>query len=304
MKTIYRRTLVDTLRVPAVILMLLAGLGGGYVLARSIELSSVPAYLSFLNRCLVRQHLVVFFLINGAMLFILLVSVCSGLIAGEVHEGTFRILVSKPNSRIAILVAKVLGMFTGMVLLMILGLSSMYAVELLMGNLDGNIIRDLLKYFPGYMLYGVIAGFFLSSLSVLISTVAKKKVIALLPMLAVILLILALPVILRVVVMISGKEIPWYLNFLDLNYHFALMFKWCCELFGPVGGSGSQLEILSILMNLFTSKRVDMDIIRQWGGSLYAANDALPSLAVLMVYMILGLINYLGSVLIINNKNV
>ena len=304
MKAILKRTLVDTLKLPAIILMLAAGIGSGVLLAENAALADVPAYTTYLNSCLMRQHFIVFFLIDGGILLLLTVSVCSGLIAGEVHEGTFRILIAKPNSRITILIAKILGMFLGIMIIMLMGLSTMYLTEILAGNWDGNIVNDLLSYFPGYILYGLISSFFISSLAVLISTLAKKRVIALLPMLAVVLLILAVPIIFRVVFTFSGRSMPGILNLFDLNYHFGSMFRWCCQLCGPFSGSNSQKEVASLLMNTFISQAIDRDILRNYGNSMYTINDTLPALAIVLVYMILGFINYIASILVMNNKNV
>lgn len=304
MITIYKRTLVDTLKVVTVILMVAAGFLGGKILASNAMYAEIPAYTEYLNACLMKQHLVVFFLINGALLFVIVSSVSSGLIAGEVHEGTFRILVAKPNSRITILLAKVFGMFTGVMLLMILGLSTMYAAEIMLGSWDGNIVADLLKYFPGYILYGVIASFFLSSLAVLLSTIAKKRIFALLPMLVIIFLVLALPIIVRIVVGFSGRETPWNVNLVDLNYHFGMIFKWCCERCGDFTAKNNYMEIVGMLMNVFKSQSLDQDITRDYGNYIYTANETLPAMGVLLVYLVLGMINYLASILVINNKNV
>ena len=103
MKVIIKRTLEETLRIPAVILVIAAGLAGGYIAGRAGNITSVPAYVNYLNERLLVQHLAVFFLINGVILMGIVSSVGSGLIAGEVHEGTIRLLVSKPNSRRTIL---------------------------------------------------------------------------------------------------------------------------------------------------------------------------------------------------------
>ncbi len=306
MKVIFKRTLQETLKIFTVIAVVVAGFIAGYILAKASFSQSVPAYTHWLNKLLISQHLAVFFVVNGVVLLTIVSSVSSGLIAGEVHEGTFKILVAKPNSRIAILLGKILGMWAGVMILMFLSLSVMFLTELMMGNIDGNIANDLLRYFPAYVLYGIIVSFFLSSFGVLLSTIAKKRIIALLPCLLIVIGALALPIILRITIMIArGGESPWILNLIDLNYHFSLIFNWCCDLFGGIKGTTNQLEPLTLLMNLFNSVRVDMDLTRtNVYQSMTLMNKAIPQLAILLVYVILGVINYLASLLIINNKNV
>lgn len=307
MKVIYKRTLEETLKLTTLVFVLLAGILGGFILKGGSTLNEIPAYVNYLNDCLIKQHLVVFFLINGVSLLTVAAAVSSGLIASEVHEGTFRILVAKPNSRITILVSKVCGMWTGLMILMLLGLSAMYAAELFLGSWDGNIAKELLSYFPAYLLYGLIIALFITSFGTLLSSIMKKRMMALLPLLLVIILILALPIIMRIVIMISGNGggSRQILNLVDLNYHFGLLFKWCCDLFGGLNGTSQQLEPLSILMNLFTTARVDADLVRttSWE-SLTIANNSLPVIGVLLFYVMLSIINYVSSLLIINNKDV
>ena len=305
MRVILRRTLEDTLKIVSIILTIAGGIAGGYILAKAGHMNSVPLYNSYLNACTIRQHLATFFLTNGAVLMSLVSSVSSGLIAGEVHEGTFRILVSKPTSRMKILLAKLLGMWIGVVILMVLGLCSLFMAEMIFGNFDGNIYAGLISYFPNYFLYGMIVTFFFSSLATLLSCIMKKRIWALLPMLFIIIVVLALPVIIRVVSSLAGSQFAGLPPYLDLNYHFGQLFRWCCELKGPITVSSGQLSSMTILMNLFTANPVDFDLTRgmEYGSRMVANNVIQPNL-VLMIYLIISALGYLASFLIIRRKDV
>lgn len=306
MKVIFKRTLEDTLKIVSIILVILAGVAGGYILARNSAFSTVPAFQYYLNGILIRQHVVVFFLIDGAILMTIISSVSSGLIAGEVHDGTLRILITKPNSRSTILFAKILGMIVGCSILMFLGLLSFYATEILVARFDGNIVKGLLAYLPAYILYGYIVMFFFSSLGVLLSCIAKRKVIALLPMLAIVIMVLGLPIIVRITLALArGGSVGTRVYAIDMNYHFGSMFRWCCDLFGGIHGTSNQLEIPTILMNIFNSVAIDADLARTDSRmNLTVANEVIPAIYILIVYVLLTCINYVSSFIIIRKKNV
>ena len=305
MGVILKRTLQRTLGLSAVLVSLAAGLLGGLVLAKASATDAVPAFGNYLNARLLEQHTTVFFLICGALLMVIVSAVGTGLIAGEVHEGTFRILVAKPNSRAAILLGKVLGMLIGSLMLMVMSLSAMYAMNYLCGNYDGNIFKGLLAYFPAYLLYGLIVTLFFSSLAVLLSCVAKKRVIALLPMLFVMIIVLVLPLVVRLVLSIKGGAGLDKLGFVDLNYHFGSIFRWCTEFTGGIKGTSGQLEIPTLLMNIFTQKAIDPDIAHTTNsGVLTTVNNAVPVVVLIAVYGALTVINYVASFAIIRRKDV
>lgn len=307
MKVIIKRTLEETLRIPGILLVIAAAVAGGVLVGKNAAYYEMPTYANYMNKCLVIQHLAVFFLLNGAILMSIVSAVGSGLIAGEVHEGTIRILVSKPNSRAAILSGKVIGMLLGCFILMMLGLSVFYVTETMVGQYDGSIMKDLLSYYPAYILYGLIVIRFFSSLATLLSCLAKKKVIALLPMMFMVIAILAIPVIIRIVLEITGKGgYPSDLFYLaDVNYHFGSLFHWCCDLCGGINGTSSVLQIPTMLMSIFKSVSIDPDVVRKAnGGSMIMTNNVIPKMALLGAYGILTAVNYVLSFILISRKDV
>ena len=304
MRVIYKRTLQETLRLSFLILTLVAGFLGGLAVGRGSTYEVPTSYDYHLNSSLIMQHFVAFFLVCGVVLMVIVSACGSGLIAGEVHEGTFRILVAKPNSRTTILLAKVLGMLTGSIILMVLGISTMYLTTILSGSLDAPIAKAMLAYFPGYLLYGAIVTLFFGSLSTLLSCIAKKRVVALLPMLLIIALVLIVPVVLRIVLMLKNID-PTKLGYVDLNYHFGSIFRWCMDLCGGITGTSGQLEVPTLLMNIFKQTSIDRDLTRTYDyGFITTNNNTVPVMILLCVYGGLTVINYLASFAIIRKKDV
>ena len=181
----------------------------------------------------------------------------------------------------------------------------MYVLNYLCGNYDSNIFKALLSYFPAYLIYGLMVTLFFSSLSVLLSCVAKKRVIALLPMLLVMIVVLVLPLVVRLVLSLRGGAGLDKISFLDLNYHFGSMFRWCTDFFGGIKGTSGQLEIPTLLMNIFRQTAMDADIAHaQNAGVLTTVNNTIPVTVLLAFYGALTVINYAAGFAIIRRKDV
>jgi len=306
MFVILKRTLKETLKLWTVILTAAAAVLGGFITGNSSQMYGIRGtFESNLNRLLMMQHMVIFFLVYGVVLMVIVSSTGAGLIAGEVHEGTFRILVAKPNSRMSILLGKVLGMLFGTVLLMVLGLAAFFTAQFSFGQYDGNIMTGMMAYIPGYLLYGAITALIFSSMAVLLSCIAKKRMIALLPMLLMIVLILGVPLVLRIIMSIRGGQPNSVMSLIDPNYHFGSMFRWCMDLCGGIHGTSNQLDLAAMLMNIFKQLPIDQDIARDFGaGSIAVVNNTVPVNIILAVYLGIAVVNYLASFLIIRRKDV
>ena len=298
MKVIIKRTLQETLKPLTIIFVAVASFIGGSMLRFDDEIVRAPAFTAFLNERLMEQHLIMFFLINGLVLMALAASFSSGLIASEEHEGTLRILVTKPHSRIQILAAKIIGMWIGIMLLMIFGIFLTIGVEMILSNMDGNIMKGLLTYVPGYILYGIIVTLFFSSLGTLLSCVAKRKVLALIPLMVIMIVVLGIPIVAR---MISGSG---SMGIFDMNYHFGSMYLWCLERCGPVTGDYGTMQIFMILTNALDVVYEDIDITHGNMVQTIVKNNTISVLLLLVAYVLISAANYAGSFLIIRKKNI
>ena len=117
-------------------------------------------------------------------------------------------------------------------------------------------------------------------------------------------LILVVPLVIRLVLSIRGLALD-NLSFVDLNYHFGSIFRWCMDLFGGIKGTSAQLEIPSILMNIFKQVVIDPDLAHTTNsGVLTTVNETIPTMVVLLVYAAFTVINYVVSFTVIRRKDV
>ena len=117
--------------------------------------------------------------------------------------------------------------------------------------------------------------------------------------------LLVLPLVVRLVLSLRGGAGLDKLAFVDLNYHFGSMFRWCTEFFGGIKGTSGQLEIPTLLMNMFKQTAIDPDIAHQTNGAvLTTVNDTIPVTVLLGVYGALTVANYAASFAIIRRKDV
>jgi len=304
MKHILTRTLETTIKKSTIILSIIVGIIAGAIIS-SIAKGSSEAFESFLNGLLIYQHLFVFFLINGIILICICISNASGLIANEIHEGTFRLLIAKPNSRTEILFAKIIGTIVGCIILMTLSLLSYYSAIYLLSDIDPNIMNELMAYLPSYLLYGLFVIIFFTSLSTLLSCVFKKKITALLPMLFITIVMLGVFPIFRLVSIISGNSLTQAISFIDINYHFAIVFKACVDLTGEIKGTTETYMILSYLMGIFKVATVDQDFTRTgFGESIIITNDLVKPIVSLISYLFISIVAIASSFVVIKRKDI
>ncbi len=299
MKTIFFRTLETTVKKISIIIAIVVGAFAGWLITRSGSYYSGVVYDDCLKSLLLYQHLFIFFGLNGVVLICFIAGSTSGLVASEVHEGTFKLLAAKPNSRSTILVGKILGNVVGLLMLMILMLLSYYSAIVIVNNIDGNLIKELVAYLPTYLLYGLIIIIVYSSIGTLLSCICKKKITALLPVLVLMIVAMGFFPIFRLVTLLNGTKMPNIINYVDLNYQLALIFKQCVSLVGEIRSS----QLYGYLTNLFTQQMIDVDISGS-SQTIWMANNTLSAPIVLVVYMIISAICYYFSFVSIKKKDI
>ncbi len=302
MKNIFTRSLETTVTKVSIILFILAGAVMGYILNKNICYAGDPgAYVETLNNALELQHIFMFLGLEGVLLMLVVASNSTGMIATELHEGTFKLLAAKPNSRSQILFGKMAGVFVGSVLLLGLGLTAYYSSIIALGCIDGVLLKDLIRYLPAYFVYGLIIIVVIEALGTLLSCLFRKKIGALLIMIAFIIVTFGFFTIMRFILAFMSKGTSSAIALVDFNYHFALIFKMCVESVDKISGS----QIIGVLTNLFGSVVLDPDVARQeWGMTMYVENTMFSSYAVLAAYLAASLMAYVGSFVIIRKKDI
>lgn len=299
MKNIFFRTLETTVKKINIIIAIVVGGFVGWLITKTGSYYSGVVYENCLSDLLLYQHLFIFFGLNGVVLICFIAGNTSGLIASEVHEGTFKLLAAKPNSRSTILLGKILGNVVGLIMLMALMLLSYYSAIVLVNNIDGNIIKDLVAYLPSYLIYGLIVIITYSSIGTLLSCVCKKKITALLPVLVLMIIAMGFFPIFRLITLLNGTVIPKAISYVDLNYQLALLFKQCVSIVGDIKAS----QLYGYLTNLFTQQTIDIDISGS-SSTIWMANNTLSSSVVLVIYMLISAICYYFSFVIIKKKDI
>lgn len=301
MKTIFLRTLETTIKKISIIIAVVAGGFVGWLLVKTGAYYSGSVYNIALENLLLYQHLFVFFGLNGVLLICMIAGNTSGLIASETHEGTFKLLAAKPNSRSTILLGKILGNIVGLTILMVLMLLSYNGTLVVLNSIDGNILKDLIAYLPSYLLYGLLVIVIFSGIATILSCVCKKKITALLPVLVLMIVAMGFFPIFRLVTALTGASTSKVVTMVDLNYHLALMFKECVSLVGNIKPN----QILGYLTNLFSNQSLDADIVRNTNLSGYwMENKSLSAPIVTVVYLVIAIVCYYFSFEIIKKKDI
>ena len=300
MKTLISRSLETTVKKVNLILMFMGGLISASMLSSMIAYED-GSYQRVMGICINAQHLLVFFLITGIYL-IIVTSVGTGNIAGENADGTLKLLVAKPNSRVQILLAKLIGTVGGEMILYGIGLTAYYSFSGIFGKADGSVFRLMLGYLPGYLLFGLAITLAVNSLATLLSCLFNKKIGAMLLVLAVVILTLGFFPIQRLVMMLNSSEGNWFIDLVDTNYHMATLFRECVRPFGGVINSPATVDIIMYLMKLFKVSAVDNDISA--GEIIVDEYHFLAPALVIGFYAVLSAINYLLSFMIFRKKDI
>jgi len=311
MKNILSRTLEQSIRLWVAIAAVAVGVVGGLFLGQNYAYADVPAFATLSDSMIIMQSLIVFFLVAGVYLMSLIIANTTGLIASEVHDGTLRLLVAKPNNRTKILGAKLLGSVIGDVLLYLIALAAMMGTFVVTGHRDGNIVAVMLRYYPAYILYGLAVIVVMTGICVLLSCIAKRKVGAMLPMLVVMIAVLGFFPIFRSIGMLTGVTGSYAANRMylyDINYHFATLFSACLDMCGGIKGSTNQLTTVAVLLNTFTSAPMDTDIASaealNTGMSYMIRNHQVSTWAVTFLYLAAGAGGAIGSLSLFRKKDV
>ena len=179
MKYIFIKTITKMFKTIPVILYMVVSLLCGFMLANTYRNYVKANYATFngLTSTLISTlTIIIFLIICGLLLITLVIMVGSGLFAGEEINGTMRLLVAKPVSRLEIVVGKIAGLLCGSFLYLVSSIGLMMTIFVMLSTVDGEVLKIIVSYIPGYLLFGMILIFIFSALSCLLSLLFKKRI--------------------------------------------------------------------------------------------------------------------------------
>lgn len=259
----------------------------GFVLARQYveALSNQETFSNVIQEMMTSYSLFAFLFLAGILVWMLCANSATGLFASEIHEGTLRLLLSKEISRRELVLGKVFGMVLGSIAYLVLAFAAFLLTYSVVSGASNDIVGLMIQYSAVYCLYGMTVIFIVGALGTFLSTCFKKKVPAVLILVAIGALVFGIIPIVRMVLMELGVYSKWHLQYVDMNYHLALIFNQFVELLGGLNSSQAQLGMYSMFTNVYVPTTLDIDISLN-ANMLYALNQSLHALVVTIVYIL------------------
>ena len=287
MKVLLCKTFTKMFKViPVTVVWLISGAFGllfAYIYNNLSE--SILTYARFSNNIMNIYSLMAFMIIVGIMIWIICSNSSTGLFAQEIHEGTIRLLLSKEITRMHLVAGKISGMILGSVVYLITSFSVFILVFCLFSGVEKDILLLIIKATLVFIVYGMVVIFIIGGLGTFLSTIFKKKVPAVLIMVALAGLIFGIIPIVRVILTQLGYYNQFNLYIFDLNYHFGLIFNNFLGSIGDLSLSQSTNAIFTIFTNLYISEAVDIDVALA-NVCYYDINTSLNGLLVTFSYII------------------
>lgn len=279
-------------KIPVFTTLIIGGLLG-FLLASQFtsQMHASSSYLEMTQHMMTLYSLIAFLVIVGVLLWVICANSATGLFASEIHEGTLRLLMSKELSRKELVLGKISGMLLGSMGYLIMVFAAVLFVFTVWSGADSDMMLLLVKCTAVYIVYGIVLIFIVGGLGTFLSTCFKKKVPAILILVALGALVFGILPIIRIILLETGIYNKWNLQFIDINYHLALIFNQFIEWIGGLSSSQGQLGMFSLFTNIYVPTSPDIDITLNTN-SLYAVNQALNSLVVTIGYVITAFLLY------------
>lgn len=293
MKVLLSKTFTKMLKIiPVTIVSLISGvLGLVFAYIYNNLSKSILTYDRFSSNIMNVYGLIAFMLIIGIMIWVVSANCSSGLFANEIHEGTMRLLLSKEITRAHLVIGKILGMLLGSIVYLIMSFAIFILIFCLFSGVEKDLLILILKGTCLFIVYGILVIFIIGGLGTFLSTVFKKKVPAILIMVALSGSIFGIFPIIRLILTQLGYYNQFHLYLVDLNYHFGLIFNNFLELAGDLSSSQNTNGMFTIFTNLYIPKAIDIDIALA-NVSYYAVNTTLNGMIITASYIIGAIILY------------
>ena len=308
MKHIFIKTIAKMFKIIPVILYMIVSLLCGFMLANTYRNYVKTNYATFngLTSTLISTlTIIIFLIICGLLLITLVVMVGSGLFAGEEMDGTMRLLVAKPVSRFEIVVGKIAGLLCGSFIYLVSSIGLMMTIFVMLSTVDGEVMKIIVGYIPGYLLFGMILIFIFSALSCLLSLLFKKRIPTMIILLFVMVALFGMIPILRLFLKSGGSYDQYHMYLFDINYHIGLIFYQCMSLCGGMILSSSQMSNIGIFLGIYSFRKLDYDIISSsFQTNDYVLNQYLNGNSLLLIYLLIAVGCYLLCYLRMKKKDI
>ena len=273
MKVLFSKTFIKMFKlIPVVACVIISGFFGFILSNQYLGLmSQKPTYLSLSQDILMFYAVLAFVLLVGMLIWIICSNSGSGLFASEIHEGTMRLLLSKKISRLELVIGKVGGMLVGSFVYLVIFFATFLMVFIILSGVEKDILRMVLAATLAFISYGIILIFILGGLATFLSSCFKKKVPAILILVA-------------LAALIFGYD-TYHLYLFDINYHLSLIFNQFLMLVGDFNTMLGDLSMFGMFTNLYSYGVTDFDLGNR---AVYTLNQSLNSGLITAVYLALA----------------
>lgn len=287
MKVLFSKTFIKMFKlIPVVACVIISGFFGFILSNQYLGLmSQKPTYLSLSQDILMFYAVLAFVLLVGMLIWIICSNSGSGLFASEIHEGTMRLLLSKKISRLELVIGKVGGMLVGSFVYLVISFATFLMVFIILSGVEKDILRMVLAATLAFINYGIILIFILGGLATFLSSCFKKKVPAILILVALAALIFGIIPFARIFLTNTGKYDTYHLYLFDINYHLSLIFNQFLMLVGDFNTMLGDLSMFGMFTNLYSYGVTDFDLGNH---AVYTLNQSLNSGLITAVYLALA----------------
>lgn len=281
MKVLFSKTFIKMFKIiPVSVCILVSGIFG-ILLAKEYHslMNAKLTYYACGQNILIFYALLAFVLLAGMLIWLICANYSSGLFAGEIHEGTLRLLLAKKISRLELVIGKVGGVLAGSVVYLLLAFSAFLVVFIFLSGVEQDILMMIMGATIMFIIYGVVLIFIIGGLGTFLSSCFKKKVPGILILVILATLIFGIIPFMRIFLIQFGKCDTFHLYLFDINYHLSLIFN---QFLRGFDAGLSDLSLFSMFTNLYSYGVTDFDLgVR----SMYSFNDILNSGIITFIYL-------------------
>ena len=282
MKVLLKKTFIKMFKqVPVLVSVLISG-ALGFVLSR-VYLNLFNQNTSYSNLALNIEIMYIVFgfvFLSGLVIWVIVANYATGLFASEIHEGTIRLLLSKPISRLQLVLGKILGLFLGAIGYLLIIYATFIFSFTLFSQVEKDILEVILKDSIMFIGYGIVLIFIIGSIGSFLSSCFKKKAPAVILLVFLAMIVFGIIPIMRLYMQDIYNS--WHLYYFDINYHLALISRQFFGLVSNLEAPLSQLNMLNLFTNLFINAMPDYDLGNY---AIDFFNNSLNGTLIMIVYI-------------------